>query len=135
MVRESHEGKILRTVRAWSISLTMPKGRASRNTLWSLLLCLLALLFSACSLHGSSLSTISVQHNADGTTTHQVRAGRFELQTEVERHLLASIESPSYELVNRGRMAAQPVVEQPAEQGLKELSWVYWIRYRCVGKE
>src|SRR5215510_7610925 len=114
MVRESHEGKILRTVRAWSISLTMPKGRASRNTLWSLLLCLLALLFSACSLHGASISTISVQNNPDGTTTHQVRAGRFELQTEVERRLLASIECPNYDIVHQARMAEQPVGEQPA---------------------
>jgi hypothetical protein len=81
------------------------------------------------------MSTISIQHNADGTTTHQVRAGRFELQTEVERRLLASIECPNYEIVNQGRMAEQPVVEQSVEHGMKELSWVYWVRYRCVGKE
>src|SRR5215510_10923081 len=108
MVRESHEGKILRTVRAWSLHLAMPKGRASRNTLWSLLRCLLALLHSACSLPRPSLSPISIQPHPDGTTTRQVSAGRFALQTEVEHRLLASIECPQYELVNRGRMATQP---------------------------
>jgi hypothetical protein len=105
------------------------------NTPWSLLLCLLAFLLSACSPRRPPVSTISRQPNPDGTTTRQVSASRFELQPEVERRLRASIECPNYEIVNLGRWAEQPVGEQPAEHGMKELSWVYWVRYRCVGKE
>ena len=83
----------------------------------------LSVFCAACSVPPPPLPTVTVQGNPDGTATRQVRAGRFEPQAQVEQRLLASIECPNYEIVATG---------QGTEQQSEAL---YWVRYRCIGRE
>ena len=69
--------------------------------------------------------SVTVRSNADGTETRQVRRGRLEPTADVQKRLFASIECPRYEIVEGGWGADQP--QQPSD--------LYWIRYRCKGKE
>jgi hypothetical protein len=83
---------------------------------------LLPLLMSCALLRPPS---VTVRSNADGTETRQVRRGRFEATADVQQRLFASIKCPRYEIVEGGWGAGQP--QQPSD--------LYWIRYRCRGKE
>ena len=70
-------------------------------------------------------ASVTVRRNPDGTETRQVRRGRSEQAADVQKRLFSSIECPRYDIVGGGWGADQP--QQPSD--------LYWIRYRCKGKE
>jgi hypothetical protein len=70
-------------------------------------------------------AAVTVRSNPDGTETRQVRRGPSEQDAEVQQRLLSSIECPRYDIVGGGWGADQ--ADQPSD--------LYWIRYRCQGKE
>jgi hypothetical protein len=70
-------------------------------------------------------ASVTVRSNPDGTETRQVRRGPSEQDADVEKRLLSSIECAHYDIVGGGWGADQP--HQPSD--------LYWIRYRCKGKE
>jgi hypothetical protein len=70
-------------------------------------------------------AAVTVRSYPDGTETRLVRRGPSEQDAEVQKRLLSSIECPRYDIVGGGWGADQP--DQPSD--------LYWIRYRCKGKE
>jgi hypothetical protein len=70
-------------------------------------------------------AAVTVRSYPDGTETRLVRRGPSEQDAEVQKRLLSSIECPRYDIVGGGWGADQ--ADQPSD--------LYWIRYRCKGKE
>ena len=70
-------------------------------------------------------ASVTFRSDPDGTEIRQVRRGRAEQDADVQKRLLSSIECAHYDIVGGGWGADQP--NQPSD--------LYWIRYRCKGRE
>jgi hypothetical protein len=70
------------------------------------------------------LPPITAQNHADGTATRMVQTSRVESKVAATRRLLASLGCEDYEVVAVSFEAER--VRPPS---------LYWIRYRCEGKD